>query len=134
MLAGMPTPDGPISPEPVRDERPDHVPAYVSNGLVGLRLPKVPLNGGLAIVNGFVGEHPVDHVPALNPAPYPVGVDIVIDGTALSRSRERATRVEQRIDFASGELHSTFRFRGDETTATVEVVTFCSRVLPTIVV
>src|SRR5205823_9605221 len=41
--------------------------------------------------------------------------------------------VEQAYDFASGELTSRFRFRSGETTATVEVLTFCSRSLPTVV-
>ena len=41
----------PINPDPVREWRPDHLPVYVSNGLIGLRFEAAPL-GGVATVNG----------------------------------------------------------------------------------
>src|SRR5207237_5709991 len=56
-----------------------------------------------------------------------------IDGAKLSRRPGQTEFVEQAYDFASGELTSRFTFRSGETTATVEVLTFCSRSLPTVV-
>src|SRR5439155_20325485 len=45
----------------------------------------------------------------------------------------QAEFVEQRHDFSCGELTSHFRFRSGETTATVDVLTLCSRSLPAVV-
>jgi trehalose/maltose hydrolase-like predicted phosphorylase len=124
----------PINPPPLRDGASNPAPAYLSNGVVGLRIPKIPLPNGVAVVNGFVGEHAVDHVAALNQAPYPLSVDLEVAGMVLSRAPERARLLEQVYDFGSGELRSTFRFETGGPNAIVDVVTFCSRVLPTVVV
>ena len=44
----MPTP---ISPSVVTEYRPEFLPAYVANGVVGLRVPRIPQSDGLAILN-----------------------------------------------------------------------------------
>jgi len=51
----------PISPEAVREWRPDYLPAYVSNGLVGLRVGAAPPLGGMAVLESdfrVPGERP----------------------------------------------------------------------------
>src|SRR5947208_14140192 len=70
----------PISPEPVTQPGPDYLPAYVSNGLIGLRVREIPLLGGVAIVNGLAGVHPEALVESVPYAPYPLGVDLRIVG------------------------------------------------------
>jgi trehalose/maltose hydrolase-like predicted phosphorylase len=123
----------PISPPPVRSWRPEYIPAYLSNGLIGLRAGPVPLIEGVAIVNGLAAIDPVEKGEGFARAPYPIGGDLEVDGAKLSRLPHQAELVEQTYDFACGELRSRFTFRSGETTATVEVLTFCSRSLPTVV-
>src|SRR6266550_5890615 len=84
-------------------------------------------------LNGLAAVDPVEKGEGLARGPYPIGGDLEIDGAKLSRLPGQSELVEQAYDFASGELTSRFRFRSGETTATVEVLTFCSRSLPTVV-
>jgi trehalose/maltose hydrolase-like predicted phosphorylase len=123
----------PISPPPVRDWRPEYIPAYLSNGVIGLRAGPIPMIEGVAIVNGLAAIDPVEKGEGFARGPYPIGGDLEIDGAKLSRLRGQAELVEQAYDFACGELTSRFRFRSGGTTATIEVLTFCSRSLPTVV-
>jgi hypothetical protein len=44
----------PISPPAVTEYRADYPPAYLSNGLIGLRVNRVPFVGGNCIVNWLV--------------------------------------------------------------------------------
>ena len=125
----------PISPPPLREPRPEHLPAYLSSGLIGLRAGPIPLVEGMATVSGLRGVHPVDRVESFARGPYPVAGDIEVNGHMLSRLPRLARFVEQRYDFACGELHSRFRFSpGDgHPTAEVEVLTFFCRSLPSLV-
>ena len=100
----------PISPPPVRRWRPEFLPAYVGNGVMGLRVTRVPLRDGVAIVSGFAGIHPTDWVEAFARAPYPLAGDVVLGDAALSEFTEGVTLVEQRYDFSCGELTTRLRF------------------------
>jgi len=108
-------------------------PAYLANGLIGLRVPQLPLPQGTALVNGFVGLSPEVGTEQYAPAPYPVGADLGLDGLMLSDHPHRAAFVSQEVDFACGELRSVFTYAGANATATVEVLTFCSRTQPALV-
>src|SRR5207245_1188087 len=121
----------PISPPPVRRWRPEYIPAYLSNGVIGLRAGPIPLIEGVAIVNGLAAVDPVEKGEGSARGPYPIGGDLEIDGAKLSRLPGQSELVEQAYDFASSELTSRFSFRSGETTATVEVLTFFSWSLPT---
>ena len=123
----------PISPPIVRRYDPAFIPAYLSNGLIGLRVGKIPQLEGLAIVGGLAAIHPVDKVEGFSRGPYPAAGDIAIDGTTLSDQPERARFVSQEYDFSCGELRSRFDFAAGDVTAAVEVTTFCSRTLPNVV-
>jgi trehalose/maltose hydrolase-like predicted phosphorylase len=124
----------PISPPPVTSTGRDELPAYVSNGLVGLRVLDIPLLPGVVLVNGFTGLHPVVEVEAAANAPYPLAGDIGLNNVWLTTAPQQAEFVDQHYDFAVGELRTRFRFRADGSAATVEVLTFCSQKQPTIVV
>src|SRR5438128_2676921 len=115
----------PISPPPVRTWRPEYIPAYLSNGVIGLRVGPIPLVEGVAIVNGLAALDPVEKGEGFARAPYPIAGDLEIDGAKLSRRSGQAELAQQQYDFASGELSSRFSFCPGETTATVEVLTFC---------
>jgi hypothetical protein len=52
--------------------------------VIGLRVREQPLQPGMAIVNGFAGEHPERRVEAAAMAPYPLAGDLALDGVWLS--------------------------------------------------
>jgi trehalose/maltose hydrolase-like predicted phosphorylase len=124
---------GPISPEPVADDRPDHLPPYLSNGVVGLRVRRVPLRSGLAVVSGLEGEHPVAGITCVPSVPYPLAGDIKVGSALLSHHWENVHDIVQRYDFETGELHSSFVFSYDGLDAEVDVLTFCCRSRPSLV-
>lgn len=123
----------PISPAPVTSSGTDDLPAYVSNGLIGLRVMDVPLLPGIMLVNGFAGLDPSVQVEAAASAPYAVAGDLAINGSWLRHVPHQAVFVDQGYDFSNGELTTRFRFTAAGATAHVEVLTFCSRKDPTIV-
>lgn len=123
----------PISPPPVSGSGGDQLPAYVSNGVIGLRVPSVPLRPGLAMVNGLAALHPVLGIEYSPEAPYPLAGDLAVGGVRLSEWPHCAAGLEQRYDFSRGELHSRFSAELDATVLDVEVVTFASRSHPALV-
>ena len=123
----------PISPPIVTSSATKELPPYVSNGLVGLRVLDIPLRAGVSMVNGFAGLHPSLLIEANARTPYPLAGDIAIDGLWLTMAPQQAEFVDQRYDFATGELTTRFRFRADGATVEAEVLTFCSRKQPTLV-
>jgi hypothetical protein len=117
----------------VVDDQPDHLPAYLSSGTIGLRVRETALRPGLATVSGLEGEHPTARVAASPPAPYPLAADLRVGAVWLSNAWHRVSEIEQQYDFACGELHTHFVYRCEGTMATVDVVTLCSRSDPTLV-
>jgi trehalose/maltose hydrolase-like predicted phosphorylase len=123
----------PISPPPVTTSATKELPAYVSNGLIGLRVVDIPIRSGISIVNGFAGLHPTLLIEANARTPYPIAGDIQIDGVWLTLSPQQAEFVDQRYDFSTGELTTRFTFHANDVTVEAEVLTFCSRKQPTLV-
>jgi trehalose/maltose hydrolase-like predicted phosphorylase len=123
----------PISPPTVAGSGRQELPAYVSNGLIGLRVRELALTPGMTLVSGFSGEHFERQIEAAAVAPYPIAGDIAIDGVWLSDIPHEAQNLQQDYDFASGELTTRFEFRAEDHLAKVEVLTFCSRQDPTLV-
>jgi protein-glucosylgalactosylhydroxylysine glucosidase len=123
----------PISPSPEVGPRNGSRPAYVSNGVVGLRVREIPLIAGMAIVSGFAGDHPDRRIESAVAAPYPLAADIAINGVWLSDQPWAVTDLKQAYDFGVGELTSTFAFSAGSARVAVEVLTFASRTAPSIV-
>ncbi|MFK4793781.1 hypothetical protein [Sphingobium sp. ZW T5_29] len=123
----------PLSPDPVEGVRGDDLPAYVANGLVGLRVREVPMLPGSAIVNGVVGLHVEEPVEAAVPIPYPLAADIGVGETWLTEQPWFISDATQRYDFATGELLSALAFHVGEVALRVEVLTFASRSDPALV-
>jgi protein-glucosylgalactosylhydroxylysine glucosidase len=123
----------PSSPPAVTRGGADDLPAYVSNGLIGLRVLDIPLLPGVVMVSGFAGMHSEMQIEAAAEAPYPVAGDLTLNGVRLSAQPQLAEFVDQAYDFSNGELTTRFRFSAGEATASVEVVTFCSRKRPTLI-
>lgn len=125
--------DAPISPAPVKGAGRKELPAYVSNGLIGLRVRETALSAGLALLNGYTGEHSVRRIEAAAIAPYPVAGDLRLEGVWMSDAPSQVGALEQSYDFSTGELTSRFQFAAGGATASVEVLTFCSRGEPSLV-
>ncbi len=123
----------PINPPSVAGSGRRELPAYVSNGVIGLRVREAPLTAGMALLSGYTGEHPVRRIEAAATAPYPLAGDINLGGVWLSDVPHQIADLEQAYDFSSGELTSRFTFKAADRTARVEVTTFCSRADPTLV-
>jgi protein-glucosylgalactosylhydroxylysine glucosidase len=122
----------PISPAPVLGAGGPDLPAYVSNGLVGLRVRSQPLEPGMALVNGYTGEDPERLIEAAALAPYPLAADLAIDGVWLSDIGHEGDG-EQRYNFSAGELTSRFAFAANDRRLRCSVLTFASREDPTLV-
>ena len=123
----------PISPNAARKSGDKELPAYVSNGLVGLRIGDVPLIAGMALVSGYAGEHPERRIEACAAAPYPLSGDIAVNGVWLSDNLPQVRNLEQAYDFSCGELTSGFNVTLSGSTVRCEVITFASREDPTLV-
>lgn len=123
----------PISPDSVQGARGDDLPAYVGNGLIGLRVREVPLLPGSTILNGVVGLHTDETIEAAVPVPYPLAGDLGIGEAWLSEQPWSIGDLEQRYDFYHGELTSRFTFHQGELTIKVEALTFASRSDPVLV-
>ncbi len=125
--------DGPINPPPATGLGDGELPAYVSNGVVGLRVRPIPLFAGMALASGFAGEHADRKIEAAAIAPYPLAGDIAINGVWMSDVPQCLSGLRQAYDFASGELTSTFLFSAGGGALACEVLTFVSREDPTLV-
>lgn len=134
-MARSPTPASttPISPPPAEGGRDGDLPAYVSNGLIGLRVREVPLLRGMALVNGVVGEHPERRVEAAAVCPYPLAGDIALDGVWMSDAPWAVSDLVQAYDFGTAELTTTFSLALAGRRAAVEILTFASRTAPALV-
>jgi len=122
----------PISPPVERGARGADLPAYVSNGLVGLRVRENPLDAGMCMVSGFIGLHHEYRVEAAAAAPYPLSGDLALGGQWASDRTGTIEAVGQAYDFETAELTSRLAVTIGGVRADVEVVTFASRTHPTI--
>lgn len=123
----------PISPPPAKGALGNDLPAYISNGLIGLRLRETVIGGGMAVISGFVGIHPERGIEAIAQAPYPFGVDLAVEGVWASDTPQAADPIEQVHDFATGELTTRITLDLGGRRLTVEAMAFCSRAQPSIV-
>src|SRR3954464_3365124 len=116
----------PISPPPVRKWKPDYIPAYLANGMIGARVGMCPLTEGLTIVSGLAAIHPVDKVEGFARGPYAFAGDVSVAGVSLADRPDAMRFISQEYDFSCGELRTTLRLVTDAATAEIEIVTFCS--------
>src|SRR3569623_1744118 len=117
--------NGPLNPSTVKGSGRKELPAYLANGVVGLRVRDNPLAAGMALVCGYSGCHPEKKIEAAAVAPYPLAGNLAIDGVWLSDAPHRLTVIDQAYDFSSGELTCRLRFTAEGATAEIEVLTFC---------
>jgi trehalose/maltose hydrolase-like predicted phosphorylase len=123
----------PLSPAIVKGGGRNELPAYLSNGVVGLRVRENPLLAGMTLVCGYSGLHPQKKIEAAAIAPYPLAGNISVEGVWFSDNPQQITVLDQRYDFANGELTTRLRFDAQGIAAAIEVLTFCCRHQPTLV-
>jgi hypothetical protein len=123
----------PLSPSIVKGTARKELPAYLSNGVVGLRVRDNPLAAGMALLCGFSGLHPEKKIEAAAVVPYPLAGNLALNGIWQSDLPHQVTVVDQGYDFSNGELTSRIRFTAGGITAEIEVLTFCCRHQPSLV-
>jgi trehalose/maltose hydrolase-like predicted phosphorylase len=96
-------------------------------------VPRIPQIDGLAILNGFAGIDGDSGAEGFARVPYPLAGDLEVNRVSLKRAPERARLREQSYDFGAGELRTVFDFDAGDVRAEVEVLTFCSRTMPMLV-
>ena len=124
----------PLNPPKVKGAGRKELPAYLSNGVVGLRVRDNPLASGMALLCGYSGLHPEKKIEAAAVAPYPFAANIALDGVWMSDVPHQTTVLDQAYDFSNGELTTRLRFAAQGCTAEIEVLSFCCRHQPTLVV
>src|SRR3954467_2813774 len=85
----------PVSPPPLAQIPTGVLPAYVSNGLIGLRVRQLPLRSSVVMVSGFSGTDGETGVESFARAPYPLAADVCVDGISL-RDAGAAVRLRGR--------------------------------------
>src|SRR5882724_9016034 len=104
-------------------------PAYLSNGLIGIRPGPNPLAKALTCVSGFVFAHIPYGVESLSPAPYPLETDIGVRGTRLLKRPDLVKIERQNLDTSTGELTTRMIFApgtGKDLRLVIEVLQFAS--------
>ena len=110
----------PINPPPAKGSRDGDLPAYVSNGVIGLRVREVPLMAGMALVSGVAGEHRDRRIEAAANCPYPLAGDVSINGVWMSDQPWSVSNLVQTYDFNNAELTSSFAFTVGDSALTLK--------------
>src|SRR5258707_1366781 len=109
-------------------------PAYLSNGLIGIRPGPNPLANAPTCVSGFVFAHIPYGMQSLSPAPYPLETDISIRGTRLLKRPDLVKIERQNLDTSTGELTTRMVFApGKDLRLDIEVLQFAPRSLPSLI-
>src|ERR1700746_913020 len=109
-------------------------PAYLSNGLLGVRPGPNPLAKAQTCVSGFDFVHPAHKVESLSPAPYPLETDIRVGGMSLLQRSEFVKIQRQTLDTSCGELVTQMEFvPGNGARFAIEIVQFASRSVPALI-
>jgi trehalose/maltose hydrolase-like predicted phosphorylase len=108
-------------------------PAYLSNGLIGIRPGPNPLGRAQTCVSGFVATHPSHEVESLSLAPFPLQTDIRVGELSLLKRPDVVKIQRQILDTSCGELTTKMAFLpGTELRLDVEVLQFASRSVPSL--
>ena len=109
------------------------MPAYLSNGVLGLKIRDNPLSPGMCLLSGFSGEHPEKKIEAAALAPYPIAGDICLEGVWMSDAPRCVRVIDQAYDFSTAELTTRLSFAVEGRQAQIAITAFCSREQPTVV-
>ena len=118
-----------------------YTPTCLSNGLIGISPGPNPIMGTMnklnkasTVVNGFVHNNEMKEYEELAPAPYPLGIDISVNGTSLRSNLELLQTINQTLNMNNGELTTSMNFAASAgTKIKIDVVQFASRFIPSVV-
>lgn len=119
-----------INPAPVTAWKPEYIPAYLSNGVVGVRAGPIPMAIGLCTVSGLASIQADEGVEGFARAPYPIGGDVVVNGYSLRELQPRCELLEQRYDLSCGELQTRLRFAGQRNEQAPLITRYAFRARP----
>jgi trehalose/maltose hydrolase-like predicted phosphorylase len=118
----------------VEDLTKEFYPAYLSNGLIGVRPGPNPLAPAKAMVNGFVYSDIPYKVVSLSPAPYPLVTDFRVNNVTLLKHPELVRVERQTLDMTNGELFTEMVFTPSSGSALrLKVLQFACRAVPSLV-
>ncbi len=116
----------------IRDYKPSYRPAYLANGVVGIRAGENPCMDMTGLLNGFSGAHEHFGVDAYAPIPTPT-INFGMDHSTCKLFPQGYQFQEQQYDFANGELTTKFTFtNSNNKVLDGQVLLFCSRTSPTL--
>ena len=116
----------------IHEYKPWYRPAYLSNGLIGVRLGQNALTDRQALLAGFTGVSEIHRVEAVAPLPAP-RFNLYIGRDNLRDMPDHYQFISQAYDFSCGELTTVFRFTDHEgRSVKCEHTAFCARSMPTI--
>jgi len=108
-------------------------PAYLSNGLIGIRPGSNPLAPAKTVVNGFVCPDSLYRDVTLSAAPYPLATDFRVNDVGLLQHPELVKAQRQTLDMATGELLTEIVFGpAGGATLRLEVLQFACRAVPSL--
>jgi trehalose/maltose hydrolase-like predicted phosphorylase len=108
-------------------------PAYLSNGLIGVRPGPNPLAPAKTMVNGFIYSDIPYKVVSLSAAPYPLVTDFRVNNITLLGHPELVKVERQTLDMASGELLTEMTFTpSNGITLRLKVLQFTCRAAPSL--
>lgn len=109
-------------------------PAYLSNGLIGIRPGPNPLARAQTCVSGFDFVHPAHKVECLSPAPYSLETDLRVGDISLLKHPNLLKIQRQTLDTSCGELTTQMEFvPGNGARLGIEVLQFASRSVPSLI-
>lgn len=115
----------------VEDFSKEFDPAYLSNGIIGIRPSANPLAKAKTQVSGFVFTHVAYQVESLSPAPYPLETDIRAGGTGALNYPKLVKTTRQMLDMSCGELTTQLTFAPENgPLLNIETLQFASRAVP----
>jgi protein-glucosylgalactosylhydroxylysine glucosidase len=111
---------------------PDTPYAYLANGLIGLTVPRSPLQTGELRVNGCFGLKAENKTEWIAVLPYPLGLDLWVNDRPVIE--HAASFVSQELDFATGELSTKCAYSVGDLRVELSELRICSRANPAVAV
>ena len=106
---------------------------YLGDGFLGIRPNPNPLSQSETVAAGYVFSNPRDGYEMASPAPYPLGIDIRINGFGLLDSSAKLTIESQALDMSDAELVTKMKFSVPSgPKLELEVTQFLARTVPSL--
>lgn len=117
-----------------------YTPTCISNGLIGISPGPNPLIGSMnnlnkasTTVNGYVHNQEIREYEQMAAAPYPLGIDLGINGNWLRNDLDHVRSLKQTLDMNNGELTTAMNYSPtNEINIKIDIVQFASRFIPSV--